>query len=527
MRNQRAGSAAPPHPISEFETTVTLRTAAHNSCIDFPWTIRSYGQGEPMLNWKTATHDGNCWLLVALAIQISGCLSYTNTTSDIDRTPIVNTGARAAIIYPGQGAPAMPGSVPHTQYAPPGTNSQYAQPAPSEQQPPYPSNAPVPPGTAPAPQPQVNPQLGSAPDDQISFLGGSKMDEKRHTDIRKEPLVVKYLTAPFKLVAAPFVLAKEALEGEPEPGPAIPQRPDPQLPHAQSGAGTAQPEQHPATDYETAMLEDLERQLDERRATGQSGAPQRPIASAQTPSPSIADELRELQRAPEVPRSRSDHPSPSAPSTVARTPTNREPDNPFPTASGIVDRNNDGRVDQWIFRENGEIAKEVLDEDFDGRPDRTMVFDPQTHRPSRVEEDTRGDGVLDSWTDYRNGAISRRRSDSDGDGTVDTWSFFRAGKLTRHEQDTSGDGFRDVVSFFEAGHRIREERDVNGDGQPDAILYYDSNEQLVRREEDRDGDGSLEVVSHYEAGRLVRRELLDVPALAGRFSEAEPGEATR
>jgi antitoxin component YwqK of YwqJK toxin-antitoxin module len=480
-----------------------------------------------MLHWKTATHAGNRWLLAALAIQISGCMAYNNTSSDFDRTPIVNTGTRAAIIYPGQGAPAMPGSVPQAQYAPPGSNPQQAQPATPEQSPPYPPGAPVSPGGAPAPQPYANPQSGSAPDGQISFLGGSRMDESRHVDIRKEPLVIKYLTAPFKLIAAPFVLAKEAIEGEPEPGPAIPRRPDPQLPQAQSAAGTAPPAQNPVTDYEAAMLEDLERQLDERRPTEPRETPQQQIASAQRPSLSIADELRELQRAPEVPRSRSDQPPTPAPSTFAKTPTSPEPGNPFPTASGIVDRNNDGRIDQWIFRENGEIAKEVLDEDFNGRPDRTMVFDPQTHRPSSVEEDTSGDGVVDSWTDYDNGAIARRRSDSNGDGTVDTWSFFRAGELTRHEQDTSGDGYRDLVSFFEDGHRVREERDVNGDGQADAILYYDRNDQLVRREEDRDGDGGLEIVSHYEAGRLVRRELLDVPALAGRLSEAEPSEATR
>jgi antitoxin component YwqK of YwqJK toxin-antitoxin module len=480
-----------------------------------------------MLHWKAAICDGNRWLLAALAIQISGCLSYNNTSSDFDRTPIVNTGTRAAIIYPGQGAPAMPGSVPPGQYAPPGSNPQQAQPATPDQHPPYPPGAPVPPGAAPAPQPHANAQTGSAPDGQITFLGGSRMEETQHIDIRSEPVVFKYLKLPFKLVAAPFVLAKEAIDGEAKPGPAIPRRPDPQLPNAQSGAGTAQPAQQPATDYETAMLEKMERQLEERHATQPREAPQQQIASAPKPSLSIADELRELQRAPEVPRSRFDHhPSPD-PSAFANTPPSQEPGNPFPTASGIVDRNNDGRIDQWIFRKDGEIAKEVLDEDFDGQPDRTMVFDPLTHRPSRVEEDTRGDGVLDSWTDYANGAIVRRRSDSNGDGTVDTWSFYRAGELTRHEQDTSGDGFRDVVSFFEEGRRIREERDANGDGQSDAILYYDSNEQLVRREEDRDEDGRLEVVSHYEVGRLVRRELLDVPALAGRLSETESSEATR
>jgi hypothetical protein len=488
-----------------------------------------------------AGRGGSRWLLAALAIPISGCMSYNKTTADLDRTPIINTGTRAAIIYPGQSAPAMPGSVPQPQYAPPGPGYPNVQPpVPGQQppipgqqppipgqQPPYPSGAPAQPGAAPAPQSYETPQANPAPDDQITFLGGSRMEENRHVDKRKEPLVVKYLTAPFKLVAAPFVLIKEAIEGDPEPGPAIPRRPDPQLP--QSRARTAAPAQLPPqpTDYENAMLQNLERQLEQRGAQEPREAPEQQIASARNPSLSIADELRELQRIPEAPLSRSEHPSSPTPSAHAGAPPSQPSEDPYPTASGIVDRNNDGRIDQWIFREDGEIAKQVLDEDFDGRPDRTIIFDAQTHRPGRVEEDTSGDGVLDSWTDYDNGVIARRRSDSNGDGTVDTWSFFRAGELARHEQDTSGDGFRDVVSFFEDGRRVREERDSNGNGQPDEILYYDASEQLLRREEDRDGDGALEVVSHYEAGRLVRRELLETPTISGRFSEAESSEATR
>jgi len=498
-----------------------------------------------MSNRRTAGRDGIRWLCAALALPISACMSYNDTTADFDRTPIVNTGTRAAIIYPGQGAPAMPGSAPQVQYAPPGAGAAYGQPPVPEQQPsyPYPPGAPQAaqpyanpqsnPGPNPAypgPTPQSpvpNPQSNPTPDDQITFLGGSRMEENRHVDKRKEPLAVKYLMAPFKLIAAPFVLAKEAIEGDPEPGPAIPRRPDPQLPQTQSAAGATPPAQPQATDYESARLQELERQLEQRGTPEPRSVPEQRIASAPKSSLSIADELRELQRAPEAPQYRADRPYSSTSSTHAAPPPSEEPGNPYPTASGIVDRNNDGRIDQWIFRENGEIEKEVLDEDFDGRADRTIVFDPQTHRPGRVEEDTGGDGVVDSWTDYDNGEIARRRSDSDGDGSVDTWSFFRAGALARHEQDTSGDGFRDVVSFFEEGRRVREERDSNGDGQSDEILYYDSQEQLMRREEDRDGDGSLEVVSHYESGRLVRRELLEAPALAGRISEAGASEATR
>ena len=516
-----------------------------------------------MLNRTTTARTGNRWLLAALALPISGCMAYNDTTADVDRTPIMNTGTRAAIIYPGQGAPAMPGSIPQPQYAPPGSSPQYGQPGsgpqygqpgsgsqygqpaiPQRQAPPaYPSSTPVAPGAAPGQLPQANPQTNpypnpqsnaypdpqatAAPNDQISMLGGSRMEETKHLDKRKEPLVVKYMMAPLKLLAAPFILAKEAIEGEPEPGPAIPRRADPQIPPTQSNPAAAPPPQSQPTDYESAMLRDLERQLEQRGISEAPNEPEQRVASVQSPSLSIADELRELQRAPEAPRDRGQRPSPSAPSARLETQQGHETGNPYPTASGIVDRNADGRIDHWIFRENGEIAKEVLDENYDGRPDRTIVFDTQSHRPSRVEEDANGDGLLDSWTDYDNGVIARRRSDSNGDGTVDTWSFFRAGELARHEQDTSGDGFRDVVSFFEDGRRVREERDANGDGQADEILYYDSDEKLLRREEDRDRDGGLEVVSHYEAGRLVRRELLAAPTLAGRLSEAESGEATR
>ncbi len=497
-----------------------------------------------MSNRRTTVRAGYRWLLAALALPISACMAYNDTTADVDRTPIMNTGTRAGIIYPGQSAPAMPGSVPQGQYAPPGAGSQYGQPpVPERQAPPaYPSGATLPPGAAATPRPYANPQAtpypnpqsnpypnpqaNPAPNDQISMLGGARVEETKHLDKRKEPLVVKYMMAPLKLLAAPFVLAKEAIEGDPEPGPAVPRRADPQLPNAQSGPAPPPQPQQP-TDYESAMLRDLERQLEQRGTPETQNAPEQRVAAVQAPSLSIADELRELQRAPEAPRGRIDRSASPAPSAGVETPRGQESGNPYPTASGIVDRNADGRIDQWIFREDGEISKQLLDEDFDGRPDRTIIFDAQTHRPGRVEEDTNGDGVLDSWTDYDNGAIARRRSDSNGDGTVDTWSFFRAGELARHEQDTSGDGFRDVVSFFEEGRRVREERDSNGDGQADEILYYDGNEKLMRREEDRDLDGGLEVVSHYEAGRLVRRELLEAPTLAGRLSDAESSEATR
>lgn len=450
--------------------------------------------------------------LAALGLSLAGCMSYSRATADVDRTPIVNTGTRASIIYPGQsvpmpglpstGAPAA-GTAPQPQAAPAGTTTgQVGDGQPGQS------------GTPPQPGGATASQTAAPEGDGMTFIGGARMDEQKHIDVREDPLMVKYLTAPLALLAAPFVLAKEALEGDPEPGPAIPQAAAPTRPPAPApSAPSSQP-----PDYETAMLQNMERELDQRQASQQAVEPAHsPGRRPSSPPPSIADELKDLQRTPELPSDEGTR-SAASPDGPSRQDSAAGREDPFPTADGIVDRNGDGRIDQWIFRTDGDIVRQVLDEDFDGRPDRTLKFDEQSHQLSRVEEDTNQDGVLDSFTEYRDGAIERRRSDADGDGVVDTWSYFRKGQLARHEQDTDGDGFRDTVSFFENGARVREERDGDGDGRPEIVLHYDANEQLIRQEEDRDGDGSADVVSHYVDGHLSRRELLD-SALAGAATD--------
>jgi hypothetical protein len=270
------------------------------------------------------------------------------------------------------------------------------------------------------------------------------------------------------------------------------------------------------------MLQNLERELDQRQASQHiSPAPRTQNTAA---APSIADELRSLQRAPELSQNQVARSSTPIAERLPPAKSETSLENPYPAADGIVDRNDDGRIDQWIFRANGDIIRQVLDEDFDGRPDRTLSFDPESHQLSRLEEDSNQDGVLDSFTDYSDGTIERRRSDADGDGSIDTWSFFRDGELARHEQDTNGDGFRDTTSFFENGVRLREQRDRDGDGHPELVLHYDASEQLLRQEEDQDGDGDVDIVSHYRNGHLARRELLD-STLVGVAAERD--EATR
>lgn len=502
--------------------------------------------------------DAGTALLATLALlPLGGCMAYTYADSDVDRTPIVNIGSRASIIYPGQSAPGFP-----TLPPPPGStgvqnyssqsngpnqtsqSSQYGAPSgqyggnqPHTQQPPGPPPYPQssqwqPPQGQGTPQAQWAPQAPRDPNAGMVMLGGAREDITQHTSFRQDPLFLKYLTAPLVVAAAPFVLAKEAIVGQPEPGPAVPRPPNP----------TSRPPQPPlprATNYEERAMNDMARELSERQVrrdrniTQQAFAPDPALTTASLAAVddfSIADELEALRRTPDVPRrgpqkARDDRAATGS-SNSANTPsTNRsattashrrraEPSFDPTTADGIVDRNGDGRIDHWIYRRHGEIEREELDEDFDGHVDRIIHVDLETHHVRLVEEDNHGAGVIDTWTEYRQGAITRRRADSDGDGAVDTWSFYRAGELVRHEQDTTHDGYRDAISFYRAGVRFRETRDLDADGEPDVELFYDENDQLIRSEEDVDGDGIAEVISHFRNGRLVRKELLDAPGLA-------------
>jgi len=459
-------------------------------------------------------------ILTGLAVALLGCPVgfYQHQERDVDRTPTVDTGAGASIIYPGQTAPGLPGN---TRPGEPTSSTQPAQGgAYGSPQQPY--------GAAQAaqPPPEYSHAQGSgAPSGgDITMIGGSKIDEKTHVRVHSEPVIFKYVALPFAVVAAPFKYAADKMRGDPKPGPAIPQAP------ATSPAPAPAP---PPVDYETASLRDLERQLSQREpqqpAPQSHSAPQSYASRAPAPSggSSIADELAALRSRGSGNNAPSARPSPAPrlatqePRTASRPRPAADPG--LAAASGIIDRDGDGRTDQWIYRENGEISRESFDENFDGNPDRTLHYDLASHRVARIDEDTNQDGNVDTWTALRNGAVLRRRVDTDDDGEVDSWSFFRDGQVTRLERDSNGDGFRDHVAHYQNGHMEREEKDGDGDGRLDLIKHYDENERVVRVEEDSDGDGHIDVISHYEDGRLLRRELLDASVL-----DAEaPGDSDR
>lgn len=387
-------------------------------------------------------HRSQAAALLAAATLLPGCLYYGNQGQDVDRTPIVDTGVGATIMMPGQSAPAMPGGA---EPSAPGSASG---------------------GSGTGASSGAQPGGG-----RMTMIGGTRVDETSHARVHEEPVFFKYLALPFALAAAPFVAAKQAIQGEPEPGPEVP-RVDPPRPQASAKPAGGSYEQH--------LLDGMEQELDRRQTPDAS-----PHAGGSTRAPSIADELASLQRAPAEPSARPAPPAVESTPAPPRAQTSSEP-----VADGIVDRNEDGRIDLWIYREQGQIVRRVLDENYDG--------------------------AVDSWIDYQQGVPVRRRADTDHDGSVDSWTFYRDGQTSRHEQDTTGNGFRDRVGFYEGGKLVREEQDTLGSGRPDVIVYYDEREKIVRRAEDTDHDGHIDVISHYENGRITRRELMDSAAQAPR-----------
>jgi hypothetical protein len=462
-------------------------------------------------------------LPLASLLALPGCFAFGKRDQDIDRTPIVNAGAGATILMPGQQAPVYhPGSQSggptggYLSYPQAGPNAPNAAavPAPVALWPPGGSASGSQtgsglggPGSASA---QSGPIAGGSPSGSVTFIGGAESNEVEHLHYNEEPSWFKYAMLPFAVLAAPFGYAAEKLEGEPEPGPEVPRAITPMprgpapAPAQESPSRAPQPPraQLPATDYESQRLADLDRAL---------GAAARQPANATPPgSSAIAAELAalRLRRAPQPSQANGglarDRASAPAIPTQARSASTALQQRP---AEGRVDRNGDGRPDQWLERRGDGLARELRDEDFDGRAELSVDYDPASGEVRSVEEDQNGDAAPDSWTDYRDGRPLAQRRDTDFDGRVDTWTSYSDGDVARIERDTNADGSPDRIAYYGSGRLVSEELDQNRDGRFDTTLRYDGEQRLATREEDSDGDGRIDVISHYEGGRLVRREL--------------------
>jgi len=230
-------------------------------------------------------------LAVATALSL-GCVGTNRVETNSRRTPEVNTGAGATILWPGQ-TPAMPGM----PGGAPGAGTSVGPGAAG-------GASLGSPGAAGSAAP--GPAAGASGGGGFTYLGGASLDDQQH-DKRESQAVgsaqiplLNILTAPFAAIAVtiarPFL--KRKLEAS-DPGSAPP--------HTEAGGNAQAPVADPGAAHEQAAIDALERELAARRAAEAPTHPEASADRAQRPSrsgaasrperSSIAEELAALRRA--------------------------------------------------------------------------------------------------------------------------------------------------------------------------------------------------------------------------------------
>ena len=204
------------------------------------------------------------------------------------------------------------------------------------------------------------------------------------------------------------------------------------------------------------------------------------------------------------------------------------------------------QIVNYEYDDAGNLARELVDLDGDGRPDRVTVYEyDAAGNVTRQQADTDGDGSADQVESHEydaTGNISQelyyedgvrrprqvsyeygddnrltRREDIGADGklnSIDTLEYDARGNLLR-EASKSGDGYEyriSVHTYDAMGNRTRTEEDGDGDGMVDTIRSweYDADGNLVReREVSIDQEARRVEFSHsyhYDADSNLVRE---------------------
>ncbi|MBN2799264.1 MAG: hypothetical protein JXX28_08980 [Deltaproteobacteria bacterium] len=108
-----------------------------------------------------------------------------------------------------------------------------------------------------------------------------------------------------------------------------------------------------------------------------------------------------------------------------------------------VDINRDGVIDNIsYFDEGGELEREEMDRDFNGKFDWIDHY-MDGHRVMS-EFDTSSNGQMNVFNTYANGVIAQKERDTDDDGRIDYWERYEGGKVVKVGRDTDGDGKMDT-----------------------------------------------------------------------------------
>ena len=138
------------------------------------------------------------------------------------------------------------------------------------------------------------------------------------------------------------------------------------------------------------------------------------------------------------------------------------------------DRNDNGVIDTWTDMDGAKPLRSRIDQDEDGTIDRWEYYDGPG-KLLKVGFSRNNDGKPDAWAFLaaRTARSTRVEISSTGDepGSIAA-SSTPAASLARVEQDTNGDGRVDKWETYENGALKTAEFDEDGDGRPDRRLTY-------------------------------------------------------
>lgn len=156
------------------------------------------------------------------------------------------------------------------------------------------------------------------------------------------------------------------------------------------------------------------------------------------------------------------------------------------------------QVTETELKDSRLILQEV-DLDTDGRPEIKNYYRPRTEDRVLVkkEVDLNRDGSIDLISYFDDdGNLKKEEMDSDYDGRFDWTDHYREGRRVMSEYDTETDGMPNVFKYYETDngvtHLARKERDTDGDGKIDVWERFDPTGKVIRTGRDLDGDGKMD-----------------------------------
>jgi len=121
---------------------------------------------------------------------------------------------------------------------------------------------------------------------------------------------------------------------------------------------------------------------------------------------------------------------------------------PAGSSPGVgVDRNGDGRPDQWYEMEADQVRAVSMDRNYDDRVDYTVEYDSQ-QRKVRESLDYNLDGRMDDFYFFEDGVLVREEIDSNFDDRIDLWVLLEGSYVRGYRMDRDFDGVAEVQKDF-------------------------------------------------------------------------------